>query len=136
MESRLDKVIENNKKRYNCAQAIACAYSDLINLDEKTVFKITEGFGLGMGGMKCTCGAVSGATMILSYLLSSGETENPTSKRSTYISVREISDKFLEENGSLVCAELKSSHMANPQRSCLDCIKSATRILEEKLKEL
>ena len=135
MESRLEKVTENHKNGYNCAQAIACAYSDIINLDEKTVFKLTEGFGLGMGSMKCTCGAVSGATMILSYLLSSGDTEKPVSKRLTYKSVAEISNKFLEENGSLVCAELKSSHMAN-QRSCADCIKSAAIILEEKLKNI
>ena len=34
---------------YNCAQAVACAYCDLVGLDKETAYKMSEGFGFGMG---------------------------------------------------------------------------------------
>ena len=61
METRVDKVAEKHKSGYNCAQAVACAYCDLIGIDEETMFRLTEGLGLGMGGMEGTCGAVTAA---------------------------------------------------------------------------
>lgn len=64
MESRVAKTIELHKKGYNCAQAVACAYCDLVGVDEDTMFKMAEGFGAGMGGMEGTCGAVSGAVLL------------------------------------------------------------------------
>ena len=51
MESRIQKTLENHRKGYNCAQSVACAYCDLVGLDEQSVFRATEAFGLGMGGM-------------------------------------------------------------------------------------
>ena len=61
METRVLKTIERHDKGYNCAQAVACTYCDLVGIDEETMFRITEGFGAGMGNMEGTCGAVSGA---------------------------------------------------------------------------
>ena len=49
METRVDKVAEKHKSGYNCAQAVACAYCDLVGIDEETMFRIAEGFGFGMG---------------------------------------------------------------------------------------
>ena len=42
METRVDKVAEKHKSGYNCAQAVACAYCDLIGIDEETMFRLTE----------------------------------------------------------------------------------------------
>ena len=52
METRVEKTIERHNKGYNCAQAVACTYCDLVGMDEETMFKATEALGLGMGGMK------------------------------------------------------------------------------------
>lgn len=64
METRVDQVAEKHKSGYNCAQAVACAYCDLVGIDEETMFRMTEGLGLGMGGMEGTCGAVTAACVI------------------------------------------------------------------------
>ena len=32
METRVDKVAEKHKSGYNCAQAVACAYCDLVGI--------------------------------------------------------------------------------------------------------
>ena len=67
----LESATQNYKSHYNCAQSILCAYSNLLGIDEKTAFKLSEGFGGGMG-MKETCGAVTAMFAVLSYLKSDG----------------------------------------------------------------
>lgn len=43
------------EKKYNCCQAVICAYCAEYGIDDTEIFKLTEGFGLGMGGLKDTC---------------------------------------------------------------------------------
>lgn len=80
MSSRVEKALENHGKGYNCCQAVACAYADLVGVDENLIFAAGEGFGAGMGGMQCTCGAVSGACMVTGLLKSSRNTKEPVTK--------------------------------------------------------
>ena len=47
MESRTELAVERKNKGYNCAQAVACTYCDLVGLSEETMYKIMEGFGSG-----------------------------------------------------------------------------------------
>ena len=62
--TRKEKAIELHDKGFNCAQAVACAFAEETGIPEETLFAACEGFGLGMGGMAATCGAVSGAVML------------------------------------------------------------------------
>ena len=62
--TRIDETIKRHDKGYNCAQAIACTYCDLVGMDEETMFKVAEGLGLGVGCMEGTCGAVTGACLL------------------------------------------------------------------------
>ena len=131
METRINKTIELHDKGYNCAQAVACAYCDLVGMDEKTIFKATEGLGLGLGCMEGTCGALSGACIIAGLLSSSGNLDKPDSKASTYKVSRKIMTAFKEQNGSVICKELKGVETGKVLRSCPDCIKDAARLVEE-----
>ena len=62
--TKKEKAIELHDKGFNCAQAVACAFAEEIGVPEEVLFSACEGFGLGMGGMEATCGAVSGAIML------------------------------------------------------------------------
>ena len=53
---------------YNCAQAVAVAFSDVTGLDEKFSAKIASSFGGGMGRMREVCGAVSGMLLVAGHL--------------------------------------------------------------------
>lgn len=128
MEERIKRALENHKKGYNCAQAVACAFCDLVGEDENTLFKMAEGFGAGMGGMQCTCGAVSGAIILAGLKESSGDINNPTTKAKTYMLSKQIVDNFREKNSSLVCKELKGIETNKILRSCDGCIEDAARI--------
>ncbi|MGI6008164.1 MAG: C-GCAxxG-C-C family protein [Ruminococcus sp.] len=131
METRVEKTIEKRSKGYNCAQAVACTYCDLLGIDEKIMFKITEGFGAGMGNMEGTCGAVSGVCALAGLKKSSGNLEKPDSKGQTYKLVQEIMDEFKAQNGSVVCKDLKGIETGRVLRSCPDCIRDAARLAEK-----
>ena len=49
---------------HNCAQSVLMSFTQSLNLDDETAYKITTAFG---GGMKCgiTCGVITGGLMVL-----------------------------------------------------------------------
>lgn len=132
--TKKEKAIELHDKGFNCAQAVACAFAEKIGMPEETLFAACEGFGLGMGGMAATCGAVSGAVMLAGLKNSCKNLEQPSSKADTYKLTREITKTFLEKNGSLTCGELKGVTTGKVLRSCPDCIRDAVEIAEDILK--
>lgn len=133
METRIARTMENHKKGYNCCQSVACAYCDLVGVDEETMFKAAEAFGAGMGGMEATCGAVSGAVLLAGLKNSCGNLNMPVSKGSTYKLSKEIVAKFQAKNGSVICKELKGMETGCPLRSCDGCIEDAAALAEEVL---
>ena len=133
MESRIEKTIEKHNKGYNCAQAVACTYCDLVGVDEESMFRATEALGLGMGCMEGTCGAVSGACVLAGFKNSCKDLDNPTSKGATYKLSREIMTRFTARNKSTRCKDLKGVETGVVLRSCQDCIRDAAKIAEEVL---
>lgn len=134
MSNRIEKAVANHKKGYNCSQAVVCAYSDLFGIDEQTAFKISEGFGGGMGGMRDgTCGAVSAMYMLAGMKGSAGSVESGLTKQQTYAQVRELADAFKKMNGSTVCRDLLGQGAEGVKRSCDGCIEDAARIIEQLL---
>ena len=101
MKTRVEETIQRHDKGYNCAQAVACTYCDLVGVDEETMFRITEALGLGMGNMDGTCGAVSGACVLAGLKNSSANLEKPNSKGSSYKLSKEILKQFKEQNHSV-----------------------------------
>lgn len=79
-ESRADRAIVCHNKGYNCAQSVAFAFLDKVDIDPETLFKVTEGLGLGMGGMEGTCGAISAAAVLAGLKISTADLEKPNSK--------------------------------------------------------
>ena len=131
--NRAERAAEYHKKGYNCAQVVLCAYADELGMDEETLFRISEGFGAGMGGMMETCGAVTAMFMALGLANSSGDLQACDTKAQTMGKVRELAAKFKEKNGSIVCRELKGIDTGKVLRSCDGCIEDGIRILGEYL---
>lgn len=131
MESRVKAALERKSKGYNCAQTVACTYCDLAGIDEKTMFKLTEGFGAGFGSTEGTCGAISGAVVLAGMKNSSAMLEKPDSKGSTYKISREIMERFKSEAGATICRELKGVDTQKVLFSCDDCVRTAAKIAEK-----
>ena len=133
MSTKAEQAIAFHDKGYNCAQAVACSFCKEFGVDEEEMFRIAEGFGLGMGGMEATCGAVSGAVMLAGFKNSCADPKNPKTKAATYQLTREITRQFAERNHALVCKELKGLETGVVLRSCPDCIRDAVAIAEKVL---
>lgn len=133
MSERTKKAVENHRKGYNCCQAVACALCDLTGIEETTMFKMTEGFGTGMGCMEATCGAISGAVTILGLMHSSANLNAPDSKANTYRYTREVVKAFQEKNQAIRCKDLKGIETKQVLRSCPGCVEDAAEILEKLL---
>lgn len=128
--TRKELAIAYHDKKFNCAQAVACSFAKDLGVEEDILFKACEGFGLGMGGMCATCGAVSGAVMAAGFQNSDGNLVNPQTKADTYQLSRKIVEQFIEKNGSAVCRDLKGIDTGKVLRSCPDCIMDAVEIAE------
>lgn len=131
--TKKELAIANHDKKYNCCQAVACAFADEVGADQETLFKAGEAFGLGMGGMEATCGALSGAVMLAGYKNSDGNLEDPATKADTYKLSREMVKRFQEKTGSTVCKELKGVETGKMLCSCPDCIRCGVEVVEEVL---
>lgn len=143
--SIVEEAISHFKDNYNCAQSIFGTFSNQYGLDENTALKIASGFGGGMARFGRTCGAVSGAYMVIGLKYGMGKDMNPELKEKTYEVIREFSRRFREIHGSEICKELLGCDIYTPEgklyysqneffeKKCLQYVKNAAEILEDML---
>lgn len=131
--TKKELAIALHDKGYNCAQAVVCAFKKELGMDEEILFKAAEGFGLGMGCMKGTCGAISGAVMAAGFKNSTANFDGPKSKMDTYKLSKEIVNAFEAKNGATICGDLKGIETGTVLRSCPGCIEDAVDLVEKVL---
>ncbi|MFX1376598.1 MAG: C-GCAxxG-C-C family protein [Promethearchaeota archaeon] len=141
--SKIEETISRFREAYNCAQSILGTYSNQYGLDQDTALKLATGFGGGMGRLGRTCGAVSGAFMVIGLKYGMGLNGKTETKEKTYQKIREFSNKFQEINGSVICLELLGCDLKTPEgqnyyrtnnlfeRKCVQYVKTSVEILEE-----
>ena len=129
--TRAERAAETHGKGYNCAQAVACAFADKTDLSEEQIFRAVEAMGLGGGNMAGTCGAVAGANLILGLIHSCGDLNAPESKGKTYKVSGAFQAAFAEQNGSIICRELKGVESGKALTPCPVCIRTAVEMLEK-----
>lgn len=134
MGNLAEKAVENHRKGYNCAQAVACAFCEKLGKDEKEVFEIMEAFGFGMGTMG-TCGAVSAMAAVVGMVESDGALDAPQTKKESYKAMKGLTEKFLEKNKSIICKEIKGVETKEILRSCNGCVQDAAELIEEYLSQ-
>ena len=87
MGKRAEEAVKKHHSGYNCAQAVACTFSDVIGMDERRLPHV--GRLWFWNGQNETCGAVCGMLMIASALSSDANLEAPSTKQKTYKLMRE-----------------------------------------------
>ena len=130
-----------NFKTLNCAQSVLLSHAEELKLDRTTALRIALGFGGGMAMAK-TCGAVTGAYMVLGLKANFKEKSIQEIKAETKAAVRKFNDLFIARHGSLKCKKLlgvdistsKGSAVANEKKLfdsvCKGLVGSAAEILE------
>jgi C_GCAxxG_C_C family probable redox protein len=146
----MEKREESAKKfdqGFSCSQSIFSTYAPLYGIEEQTALKIATSFGGGMARMANTCGAVTGAFMVLGLVFGRGSIEDSAAKEKTYERAALFVERFREKHGSIVCRELLGYDMSTPEGAeklremkviserCPGFVRDAALILESLLKD-
>ena len=91
-------------KGFNCAQSVFSAYSEQLGLDKTTALKIAGGFGGGMCQLGETCGAITGALMVIGLKYGKASENDADAKEKTGLLVREFAERFKAKYGSIKCS--------------------------------
>ena len=97
---------------YSCAQAVALAFLDKLNIDKEQLLLATSSFGGGMGRLREVCGAVSGMFIVAGLLRGYSSPADRAKKAEHYALIQRLAAKFRDKNGSIVCRDLLGAKMA------------------------
>ena len=126
---------------YNCAQAVALAFSDLTGFSPAQSARMVSGFGGGMGRMREVCGAVSGMFFVAGTLYGYSEAD-PALQKETYAMIQQLAEGFRQEAGTIICRELLQNPPTDPTptarteefyatRPCTRMVVLAAKVLDE-----
>ena len=147
-KSKSDIAREFFMRGANCAQAVAGAFADEVNMSEAELFKLASGFGGGVARMREVCGAVSGMVIILNLLYGNSDISDKNAKDANYQLTRNLLKQFEKETGSIVCRELlgldknaettPESEARTPHyykvRPCVELVALAAELLDNYIK--
>ncbi len=138
-------------KGYNCSQAVLCAFSEELGIDDQTALAVSSSFGGGMGRLRQVCGAVSGALMVLGLYYGGFTPGDQRGKAEHYARVQALAKAFEAQSGSIICKELLATHgqtaevggiptlrneeFYGKRRICADSIALAARLTEQYIHE-
>ena len=114
---KIEKALSCFKKGFNCSQSTFSAYDKELGLCRKTMFKVSGAFGGGMARMGETCGAVSGAFMVIGCKYGQIKPNDKEAKENTYRITTEFMDAFKKRNRSILCKDLLGYDISTPEGS-------------------
>ena len=115
MSAKPEQAVNIFKEGYNCSQAVISVYAEDFGLSLENALKISSGFGSGMGRMAQTCGAVTGAFMVLGLKYVNADIRDKETRERIYGLVREFARRFENRNGSIICRELLDCDISKPE---------------------
>lgn len=141
----MDTVKESVNKLLNgyaCAQSILATYCDLYGLDSEMAKKLSAGFGGGMG-VAGTCGAVTGAYMVIGLEFTKSDCKDSENRKNVHKAVADFNRRFNEVHDSISCKGLLGYDFTTPDGGkvikkrklfktlCPKFVKTSATILEE-----
>ena len=140
---RIDQAIACFRNDFNCAQSVFSTFAEQFGLDPQTALKVSCPFGGGMARMGETCGAVTGALMVIGLKHGMARQGDDFSKDMTYDLTLEFVERFKAEHGTIVCRELLGCDIGTEdgkrfydehqyeEKLCAKFVADAVGILEE-----
>jgi C_GCAxxG_C_C family probable redox protein len=101
------------KSGFHCSQAVLAPFSEDFGLSKETALKISCPFGGGYGGYGRTCGALTGAMMVIGLKYGISKTTDIEAKKLCADKTRELIEKFENIHGSINCNDLVGFDRSN-----------------------
>jgi len=128
---------------YNCTQSVLLSFADDLKFSKELAQKMAAGFGGGMGKQQETCGAVTGAIMVLGLLKGEEVNNNEELKTKTYGAVQDLIRGFVAEFSTTKCRDIIHCDLNTPEGQarfkeekimenlCAPCVEKAVQIVEK-----
>jgi C_GCAxxG_C_C family probable redox protein len=137
---RCDTALYNFKKGFNCTQSVLSAFGKDFNIDNDLFFKLATSFGGGIARMGLTCGAITGAYMVLGMKYGTADNDDKLSKTNTQYKIKELTRMFENIHKDTECNKLLNCDISTAEgfkiaRSKKECchgfVKDVVSIVEE-----
>jgi C_GCAxxG_C_C family probable redox protein len=97
---------ETFKNGFNCSQSVLSVFAEDVGLTKDCCFRVASPFGSGIARMQETCGAITGALMVIGLRYGKGEHGLEADKANAYKISQQLIAKFKEKHKSINCLEL------------------------------
>ena len=139
MKNSVEKAVERFSNGFNCSQAVFSAFAPSLGVEEEAALKLACGFGAGMAGMQNTCGAVTGAFMVIGLKRGKFRAGDDDAKERTYSLIKIFTERFKERQGSIACKDLLGCDIAEAREKnlfdsvCSKAVRDSAELLEDLL---
>jgi C_GCAxxG_C_C family probable redox protein len=146
MDKKKETAIDGFFNGNYCALSVLQAYVDELQFDEQQALDMALGFGGGMGKMQKTCGAVTGAYMVIGLRNSRVIKDFDERKEKTPEMIQTFRKQFCQQHQTDQCVHLLGCDIRTDagrqifnesrlkDKVCSKCIESSLRILDELFK--
>ena len=140
----VDKAEDLFRSGCACSQAILGTYGPRFGLNEEEAMRVSAGFAGGMR-MAETCGAATGAFMVLGLAYCDDKCRTAEGRRRAYEKVVSFAAEFKARHESLACCELLGCDISTPEGArlatekglfrskCPELVRSAAELVEARL---
>lgn len=141
----LEEALNLFKNGFHCSQSVLTPFCENFGLPKETALKISSPFGGGFGGCGKTCGALTGAMMVIGLKYGVTNINDTETKKICTDKTRELIARFEEVHGSCVCNDLVGFDRSNLSAAelltklqffhshCTKFLETAVTFLEEEL---
>lgn len=91
---------------FNCAQAVVLAHAEDFGLAPETAQRIAAPLGGGLGGLRRTCGALTGLCLLTGLRHGAYDPNDLAAKTRFYSRIQQLDAEFAAEFGTSQCAAL------------------------------
>jgi C_GCAxxG_C_C family probable redox protein len=112
--TRIEEAVERFNGGYACSQAIFTVYGPLFGIDADKALRISAGFAGGMR-MAETCGAVTGAFMVLGLKYCTDKGGTMEGRQDTYKALLQFVQRFKERHDTVNCQSLLGYDISTPE---------------------
>ncbi len=102
---------------HNCAQSVLMSYANEYGLEHEIAIEVAAGFGGGMGRLQETCGAVTGAFMVIGLHFSRMNLDDDEKKDLIASRIQEFAAEFEKDFGSLKCLDILGYNIRSDEGS-------------------
>jgi len=117
--SRIEEAVAYFAEGFSCAQAVCAAYAPLYGMEREMALRAAGAFGGGMGRSGQTCGAVTGAIIVIGLKHGKTRAGDNATRETCYALAAEFIRRYEERHDALTCPELLGCHIGTPEGRAL-----------------